>query len=119
MKLTRDDSYYSAYLDEMLSGPEMIAVSQHLQRTPEAQKELAGLQQTVAILRELPDPTPPPEFWDKTRQNLREFARRHKRRTSLRLVVRRLITGVWHNSVTEPREPSQPEAGPSIPPGGP
>lgn len=81
MRRLRDESYISAYLDEMLSGRQMTEVRAHLEQTPEARRQADSLAQARRALRRLPDPDPPPDFWPRTHQRLRAFARLHARRT--------------------------------------
>ncbi len=91
MRLRRDDSHLSAYLDEMLTGPEMAAVKEQAHREPETRRQLLALQSTVAVLRRLPDPDPPPDFWPRTLHRLRAYARLEARRANLRRVTRCLL----------------------------
>jgi len=91
-----DDPRLSAYLDEMLSGKEMVRVKQMLTTEPEAQAEIARLEQTRAVLRQLGDPSPPPDFWPQTRQRLRAYALQQEEATSnFRDRIRRLVKGTF------------------------
>ena len=89
-----DDPRLSAYLDEMLSGAEMMRLKQKLAQQPEAQAEMEKLRQTREVLRQLSDPTPPDDFWPQTRQRLREMASAEDKPTfKMRDKLRRLMFG--------------------------
>ncbi len=91
-----DDPRFSAYLDEMLSGKEMVRFKQMIATEPEAQAEMARLEQTRAVLRQLGDPSPPPDFWPQTRQRLRDYALAQEAATSnFRDRIRRLVKGTF------------------------
>jgi len=91
MRLTRDGSHLSAYLDEMLTGPEMAAVREQAHREPETRQQLLALQSTVAVLRRLPDPDPHPDFWPRALHRLRAYARLEARRATWRQFTRYLL----------------------------
>ncbi|NUQ01704.1 MAG: hypothetical protein HUU35_17815, partial [Armatimonadetes bacterium] len=92
MKSPSDDARLSAYLDEMLSGREMVRLRSKLRQAPEAEHELEALRRTVHCLRALPDPSPPPDFWPRANQRLRAFARAHALRLQLLALLRPLMT---------------------------
>lgn len=73
--IERDESHLSAYLDEMLTGREMAAVRDRLRQQPDAEHKVAELRQTKELLRSLPEPAPPPDFWSRTSHRLRAFVR--------------------------------------------
>lgn len=75
MKRRVDETHVSAYLDEMLSGREMLEVDEWLRSQPDLRAELDELRRLKAQLRRLKECDPPPEFWDRTHQRLRAFAR--------------------------------------------
>ena len=52
----------SAYIDKQLSAQEQAAYAAHLQSCTQCQQALVGLQQTVALLRALPQPSLPRSF---------------------------------------------------------
>jgi hypothetical protein len=52
----------SAYMDKQLSAQEQAAYATHLQSCTQCQQALVGLQQTVALLRALPQPSLPRSF---------------------------------------------------------
>ncbi len=52
----------SAYIDKQLSAQEQAAYAAHLQSCAQCQQALVGLQQTVALLRALPQPSLPRSF---------------------------------------------------------
>jgi anti-sigma factor RsiW len=52
----------SAYIDKQLSAQEQAACAAHLQSCAQCQQALLGLQQTVALLRALPQPSLPRSF---------------------------------------------------------
>jgi len=95
MRRLRDESYISAYLDEMLSGRQMTEVRAHLEQTPEAREQAQHLEVARRALRRLPDPDPPPDFWPRTHQRLRAFARLQARRT----LFQRWLPGILAGSV--------------------
>ena len=93
MRRLKDESYISAYLDEMLSGREMTEVKAILDEAPEARRQADHLAHARRVLRRLPDPDPPPEFWPRTHQRLRAFARLQVRRTIFQRSVTRVLAG--------------------------
>lgn len=52
----------SAYIDKQLSAQEQAAYAAHLQSCAQCRQTLVGLQQTVALLRALPQPSLPRSF---------------------------------------------------------
>jgi anti-sigma factor RsiW len=52
----------SAYIDKQLSAQEQAAYAAHLQSCTQCQQAFVGLQQTVALLRALPQPSLPRSF---------------------------------------------------------
>ncbi len=93
MRRLRDESYLSAYLDEMLSGRQMTEVRALLEQAPEAREQADRLAHARRVLRRLPDPDPPPDFWPRTHQRLRAFARLHARRTVFQRWLAGLLAG--------------------------
>lgn len=52
----------SAYIDKQLSDQEQAAYATHLQSCAQCQQAMVGLQQTIALLRALPQPSLPRSF---------------------------------------------------------
>ncbi|HIE50352.1 MAG TPA: hypothetical protein EYP85_01215 [Armatimonadetes bacterium] len=71
----------SAYLDGMLSGREIALLQRYLRDHPEAWQEYQQLREMVRVLKNVADPVPPPDFWPKIYQWLREQAQAEKQRS--------------------------------------
>jgi anti-sigma factor RsiW len=93
MRRLKDESYISAYLDEMLSGRDMTEVKALLDNAPEARRQADHLEHARRVLRRLPDPDPPPDFWPRTFLRLRAFARLQARRSIFQRWLARLLGG--------------------------
>ena len=52
----------SFYLDQELSGDELVLVQSHLENCSDCQKELSTLQETISLLSSLEEVTPPASF---------------------------------------------------------
>jgi hypothetical protein len=61
-KCSRTKQRLSAYIDLCLSPQELNEVESHLAACPDCQKELESLQATAAVLRQLPQVSPPRSF---------------------------------------------------------
>lgn len=60
----------SAYIDGELNGAEALAVTEHLSICPECRLELLRLQETVNVIRSLPEIEPPFDFHQRLCQRL-------------------------------------------------
>jgi len=69
-------NHLSAYLDGELTPELRAQVESHLSQCSDCSKELAALQQTSAILQQLPLPTPSPIFLDRLHASIESAARR-------------------------------------------
>lgn len=66
-----DDQLMSAYLDEELDDEGKSRLQEILARSPEAQKELSGLQSMLRLVKGLPEEQAPPDFYDKVAKKIR------------------------------------------------
>ena len=61
----------SAYLDRELDEEESAAFEAQLAASPEAQEELAELQQMLQLVKGLPEVEAPPDFYEKVAKKIR------------------------------------------------
>ncbi|MCC7495606.1 MAG: hypothetical protein IT204_24865 [Fimbriimonadaceae bacterium] len=84
MRRRTDESHLSAYVDEMLSGPEMRTVAAEARLDESTAAKLAHLRQVVQALREAPEPSPPADFWPQVYRRVRQVALAEARRSRWR-----------------------------------
>ena len=65
------DELMSAYLDRELDEEESAAFEAQLAASPEAQEELAELQQMLQLVKGLPEVEAPPDFYEKVAKKIR------------------------------------------------
>lgn len=61
----------SAYLDEELDAEGKSKLEQMLAASPEAQRELSGLQSMLRLVKNLPEEQAPPDFYEKVAKKIR------------------------------------------------
>jgi hypothetical protein len=72
MKCSENRELLSGYIDGVLEQPEAEAVKNHLSECQKCSRELADLQQTIKLLNQLGEITPPIEFRDNLRKRLKQ-----------------------------------------------
>lgn len=61
----------SAYLDEEIDAESKRKLEAMLASSPEAQKELSGLQSVLRLVKALPEEQAPPDFYEKVAKKIR------------------------------------------------
>ncbi|MBZ5708260.1 anti-sigma factor family protein [Nannocystis pusilla] len=65
------EALMSAYLDEELDADGKSKLEAMLADSPEAQKELSGLQSVLRLVKALPEEQAPPDFYEKVAKKIR------------------------------------------------
>lgn len=65
------DALMSAYLDEELDADGKSKLEAMLADSPDAQKELSGLQSMLRLVKALPEEQAPPDFYEKVAKKIR------------------------------------------------